>query len=269
MTFEDWLFEAGGFENPYYAGQWQFLHILTLVICVALIFGFYFIAKYAKSHEKVKNIIIWTLCGLIIFFEVASRIVYFVRKYHYNAPDMVNCTFIWILLPKPWCAISCWLLGASIFVKKKYFYGFASMSALLCSFIYFIYPGTGFNNEYIMWSNLYSIVTHALLLTTSITLLTLKFTEFKFKDLWKVAIGFAVTYTYGIFEDLVLGLYRDPLYFMPGGDIQAGILGIDWGLYIILYVILVIVYVCSFYLINDKETVKRFFNKKKQTSEDK
>ena len=56
---------------------------------------------------------------------------------------------------------------------------------------------------------------------------------------------------------------------MPGGDIQAGILGIDWGLYIILYVILVIVYVCSFYLINDKETVKRFFNKKKQTSEDK
>ena len=84
------------------------------------------------------------------------------------------------------------------------------MSALLCSFIYFIYPGTGFNNEYIMWSNLYSIVTHALLLTTSITILTLKFADFKFKDLWKVAIGFAITYAYGAFEDLVLGLYRDP-----------------------------------------------------------
>ena len=43
MTFEDWLFEASGFNNPPYQGQWKFLHILTLVICVSLIIGFYFI----------------------------------------------------------------------------------------------------------------------------------------------------------------------------------------------------------------------------------
>ena len=263
MTFEEWLFEPI-YNNPYYPGQWKFLHILTLIICISLILGFYFLVKYSKNQEKTKKIIIYTLCGLIIFFEIMSRFVYFVRKYHYNSPDMVTYTPLWIILPKPWCAISCWLLSASIFVKKKFFYGFASMCALLCSVIYFIYPGTGFTGEYIMWSNLYSIATHALLLTTSITLITLKFAEFKFKDLWKVAIGFGITYAYGLFEELVLGLYRDPLYFMPGGDIQAGILGIDWGLYFALYIILIIVYICSFHLIGDKETVKKFLNKNKQ-----
>ena len=27
MRFVDWFFEIGEFDNPYYPGQWKFLHI--------------------------------------------------------------------------------------------------------------------------------------------------------------------------------------------------------------------------------------------------
>ena len=249
MTFEDWLFEASGFSNPPYQGQWKFLHILTLVICVCLIIGFYFIVRYSKNKDKTRTIILISLVSLIALFEIASRIVYCVRLYHYHAPDMDGLNLVWIILPKPWCAISCWTLIASAIVRKKFFYNYASMSALLCSVIFFVYPGVGFNNVYIMFSNLYSIVTHALLLTTSISLITLKFTDFKYRDIWKVIICFVLTFIYGLLEIFVLKIFKDPMYFMPGGDIQEGILGIPWGLYIVLYSLLIIIFINSFYLI--------------------
>lgn len=258
MTLKDWLFETGDFANPYYPGQWKFLHILTLVICISLIIGFYFIVKYSKNKEKTKTIIITTLVSIIAFFELASRIVYCVRLYYYHVPDMEGLDLIWIILPKPWCAISCWTLIASVIVKKKFFYNYASSTALLCSLIFFAYPGVGFNNEYIMFSNLYSIVTHALLLTTSISLITLKFTDFNYKDIWKVIICYIITYIYGLLEIFVLKIFKDPMYFMPGGDIQAGILGIPWVLYIILYILLIIVFINSFYLIRlIKDKIKK------------
>ena len=93
---------------------------------------------------------------------------------------------LWIIIPKPWCAVSCWLLIACVFVKKSWFYNFASLSALLCSVIFFSYPGVGYNNEHLLFENWYSILTHALLLTMSITLIVLKFTDFRYREIWKL-----------------------------------------------------------------------------------
>ena len=263
MRFVDWFFEIGEFDNPFYQGQWKFLHILTLVICAVLIVTFALLYKYLKNKEKYRKILIITLVSIIAFFEIVIRIVYCVRKYHYNMPDMESHSLFWIIVPKPWCAIACWALIASVFVNKKFFYNYASLSALLCSVVFFSYPGVGFNNEYIMFSNLYSIVTHALLLVTSITLITCKFTDFKYKEFYKLAICFVVTFIYGLLEIYVFKTERDPMYFMPGGDIQQGILGIPWGLYITLYILLFAVYVNAFYLVDDKMTVKKLFKKHK------
>ena len=260
MSFNEWLF--GQIENPWIPKQWGFLHILTMLICVGLIISFYFLVKKVENKDKARKIIIYTLASLILFFEVASRIVYFIKRYYLNTPDMVGLNALWIILPKPWCAISCWALIASVVVNKKFFYNYASLSALLCSVIFFSYPGVGFNNQFILWDNLYSIVTHALLLTMSITLITLKFTEFKYKDIWKLIICFGLTFAYGLLEIFVLktngvSIQSDPMYFMPGGDIQQDILGISWPLYITLYIILMIIYINSFYLICDKENIKK------------
>jgi hypothetical protein len=261
MTFSQWLF--GGIDNPFKAGQWGPLHIAVLIGCVTLILGFYFVVKYAKNKERAKKIIIYFLVGAIAFFEVMIRIVYCVKLYVLDLPEMQGLTLLWIILPKPWCAVSCWSLIASVFIKKKFFYNFASLSALLCSFIFFIYPGVGFNNVHLLFENWYSILTHALLLTTSITMMTLKFTEFRYGEFWKVFLAIALVMVYALIEIYILKVQVDPMYFMPHGDIQEDILGIDYGLYLAGYISVVLIYINVPYLIQDRERVKAFFGKLK------
>ena len=79
MSFYEWLF--GQIENPWIPKQWGFLHILTMLICVGLIISFYFLVKKVENKDKARKIIIYTLASLILFFEVASRIVYFIKRY--------------------------------------------------------------------------------------------------------------------------------------------------------------------------------------------
>ena len=265
MTFSQWLF--GGIENPYVNGRWGIWHILTLVICVGCILGFRFIVKKSANPEKARSSIVYTLAGLIAFFEVMIRFVYFMKLYYFQHPDMAGTGALWILLPKPWCAISCWLLIACVFVQTPFFYNFASLSALLCAVIFFAYPGVGYNNEIILFDNLYSIVTHALLLTMSITLMVLKLTDFRYKHMGKLAICFALTYVYGLIQIYLLKIQEDPMYFMPDGDIQADILQISYGLYLFLYILLIVVYVNAFHLVGDKAAVKAFFSEKNRKPE--
>ncbi len=256
MRFTEWLF--GGINNPVTNGRWGLLHILTLVLCAACIVGFYFLAKRATDPERVKRIIVYSLAGAILFFEIMIRFVHCIKLYYYHQPEMNGVTFLWILIPKPWCAISCWALIACVFVKKAFFYNYAALSALLCSVIFFAYPGVGYNNQYILFENLYSIVTHALLLTTSITLIVFQYTEFKFKEFWKFGVSLVLTFAYGLLQIYVLKTQVDPMYFMPNGDIQ-GILGVGYGVYLFLYIALIVVYVGVFYGLGDKESVKKFF----------
>ena len=261
MTFSQWLF--GGINNPYKAGQWGPLHIGTLVVCVALIVGFYHIVKHASNREKAKRCIAFALVGAIAFFEVMIRFVYCVKLYHLHLPEMTGVTWYYIALPRPWCAVSCWALMASVFIKKPFFYNFAALSALLCSFIFFCYPGVGYNNEILLFENWYSILTHALLLTTSITFMVLKYTDFKYAHLWKTGIAFALTFVYALIQVFVLKVHVDPMYFMPNGDIQADILHMDYGLYLVLYIFLLLTYVNTAYMLGDKQTVAAFFGKVK------
>lgn len=259
MTFQQWFF--GGIDNPRVENQWGLLHILTLIVSIVCIFGLYFIVKYSKNKAKTTRCIILVLALSILFFELASRVMYVGKKYVLQQPGWEELSLLWIILPKPWCAIACWALMFAPFINKKFFYNYASLSALLCSLIFFSYPGVGFNNEYILFDNVYSIVTHALLLITSVTLITLKVTDFRYKDFWKFAVCLVATFVYGLIEIFILKIYIDPMYFMPNGDIQAGILNISYGLYLFLYVFLILFYVNAFYLIQDRQAVKVFFAK--------
>lgn len=262
MTFHDWLF--GGIENPAIKGQWGPLHIATLLICIALIVAFPLVTKRLKSVEKSRKIVIFTLAALILFFEIVRRIVQFILLSQSGASVNLAHQILEIIIPRPWCAVSCWLLIASVIVRRPFFYNFASVSALLCSVIYFAYPGVGFNNQYILFDNLYSIATHALLLTMSITLMTLGFATFRFRDLWKTVLAFALTIVYGLIEIFVLKVYSDPMYFMPNGDIQADILGIGYGLYLFLYTLLISLFILVPHLISERGAVRAFIARLKK-----
>ena len=250
MTLSEWLF--GGIENPYKAGQWGPLHIATLVTCAALILAF----SFARKNQKARKCILYSLLGAIAFFEIMIRIVHSVKLYSLHLPEMNGLTWYWILLPKPWCAVSCWALMASAFVKKPFFYNFASLSALLCSVVFFVYPGVGYNNEHLLFENWYSILTHALLLTTSITMMVLGYTEFRYSHFWKMGICFFLTFIYAFVEIFLLKIQTDPMYFMPGGDIQANILRMDYALYIVLYSLVFLIFINVPYLITRKKRNK-------------
>ncbi len=239
MTFREWIFS--NYTNPSINGQWKPLHIITLCLSIAIIV---IISIFCNKNSKRRKIALYTLVSIILFFEISRRVINVIKG---NVTDFDS--FMYCFLPRPWCAISCWLLIISPLVNKKFFYNFASMSSLLCAIIFFAYPGAGFNNKYILFENLYSISTHALLLITSIVLICLKFTDFKYhKGIYKEIIILLCVFAYAFIEIFLLKVESDPLYFMKGNDVQE-ILGFSYGLFLVVYVIFLAIYFNAFYVI--------------------
>ena len=246
MSFSDWI--NSSYPNPSIDGQWGLLHILVLILCIALIVTFALV--FRKRSLKARRIVIWILVGFILLFEIARRIIILVKM---NGGGNFN-DYLYTLLPRPWCAIACWSLIIATVFNKKFLYNFASMTSLLCAIIFFAYPSVGFNNKYILFENLYSIATHSLLLVTSITLITLKFTKFEYRTIWKEGICLAVILAYVFLEIYGFKIESDPMYFMPGNDVMD-ILGVEYSLYLVLYIIFIIVYFNVFYFIDDRKNV--------------
>lgn len=253
ISLHDWIFSVYP-PNSGINGTWGILHIITLIAVVAIIVAMPFLFR-AKS-EKTRRIVIFTIAALIFIFELSRRIINFSRGEQMDFTAVMR-TF----LPRPWCAISCWCFMASVIVNKKFFYNFTAATSFLCTLIFFAYPTVGFNNKYILFENLYSICTHALLMIGAITLITLKFTDFDYKkDVWKELICLAVTFVYAFIEIFLLKIEADPLYFMPGNEAQ-GVLGLEYPVYLVVYILFLIVYFCAFY------AVQHFVMKKKSEAQ--
>ena len=263
MSFKEWFFGGNptinpGFSNPRVNGAWGLWHILTLVFCIVSILFIAFV--FAKKSKKARTIVMWVLVGVILLFEITRRVKNIIAMCIAGGSTFND--WLYNLLPRPWCAISCWGLIIAAVFRKKFLFNIASIMALLCALIFFAYPSAGFNNLYIYeFENLYSIITHSLLLVTSISLITLKFTDFKYKNMWKDLICLAVIFVYACLEIWVLKISSDPLYFMPieGNEVME-ILGVGKALYVVIYCLFLTVFVNSFYLINDRKSV---FKKRK------
>ena len=124
------------------------------------------------------------------------------------------------------------------------------MNALLNAIIFFAYPAVGFNHKVILFENLYSITTHALLLVSSISLMTLNLTKFEIKKdfLIKEIIGLVLVIAYAFCEIFLLKIEKDPMYFMQGNDVQA-FLGVEYNLYLVIYVVFLAFYFSLFHII--------------------
>lgn len=247
MTFRDWIFSIHP-EGDSYSGQWKFPHIFTLCLCIGAILAIVFL--FRKKDEKTRNNVVRILALCILFFELARRIINITKG------EIVDFhTFLYVLLPRPWCAISCWLLIIAATFNKKTLWNFAAINALLCSVIFFAYPSAGFTHKHILFENLYSIATHALLLISSISILTLRIGDFRYKretfrdGFLKELILLVVMFAYGVLE-LLLDLSTDPLYFMPiEGNEVKDILGLGSVSYVILYSVFLCVWFNAFYII--------------------
>lgn len=259
MSFSDWI--NSSYPNPSVDGQWGLLHILTIVFCVGIIVAIALI--FRKKSLKVRKIILWILVGFILLFEIARRIINLVKL---DGSGTIN-DYLYTLLPRPWCAIACWSIIISAIFNKRFLYNFSSMTALLCALIFFAYPSVGFNNKYILFENLYSIGTHSLLLITSISLITLKFTKFEYRNIWKETICYVVILMYVFLEIYGLKIESDPMYFMPDNDVME-IFGVGYSAYLAIYIIFILVYFNIFYLIDDRKIFKKDKNDKNDKSYD-
>ena len=239
MSFLDWLYST--YPNPKVDGAWGSLHIIVLLLCISFIVASSILLK-GKS-EKLKYNILFALAMVILVFGVVRRINGFI-----NAPEYTLNRILRILLPRPGCAISCWLVILALIIKKKFFYNFASIIGILCATIFFAYPGAGFTNEIILFENLYSIVTHSLFLIISVCFITYKFADFQYKVAWKEAICLGTMLVYVFAEVYLMKIEPDPFYFLRDNDVQE-ILGIGYGLYLPLYILFIAVYFSAFYLI--------------------
>lgn len=249
MTFKQWLF--GDIQNNSIKGQWGPLHISVLIGCIGIII--LLTAIFRNKSTKPRKIVLYSLVSFLILLEVTRRVKNLISMTEFTWND-----FLYIMLPRPFCAISSFSIIFSTFTKSTNYKNFASIISLICAVIFFAYPEAGFNNEYITFEQFYSICTHALLLIISITLITLRFTKFDYRTIWKELILFAIVYAYAFLEIYVLDIASDPLYFMPNNDVQE-ILGLSYGLFLATYIAFISIFVSTYYVIT------YLYNKKKAT----
>ena len=240
MKFTEWLYST--YPNPKVDGAWGSLHITVLLLCIAWIVASSLLLR--KKSECTKRIVLWSLGAILLVLGITRRIVGFI-----TATELPLEKVLRILLPRPGCAISCWLVLIALVVNKKFFYNFASIISIICAVIFFAYPSVGFNNEYILFENLYSIVTHSCFLSMAICFITYKFTDFSYKTIWKEGICLGVMLIYTFLEIYVMKIDPDPFYFLPENEVIEVLGGMSYALYLPLYLLFIAVYINAFYLI--------------------
>ncbi len=243
MTFLDWLFSNRPEGLVLKSEPWGFLHIVVLFLSILMIILLTILLR--KKSEKVKYIAIFIIAMLLLFFELARRIINISKG---NVFDFHSALVT--LLPRPWCAISCWMIIVSAFVKKKFLYNFASITALLNAIIFFAYPDAGFKNH-IAFEEVYSIATHVLLLSGSILMITLGHTDFRYnrgkEKAWLELITLVSVFGYAFLE-IIFNIESDPLYFMPGNGV-IDVISLPYPLYLVVYIIFIFgIWPNAFYL---------------------
>lgn len=240
MTFHDWIFSIYP-PNAAINGRYGALHITTIILCVCAIA---LIACLRNRNEKSRSRIIQLLAAGIFVLEVARRIINLSRG---EISDLSGMAYV--LIPRPWCAISCWLTMYTALRRKTWLYNFSAMNSLLCALVFFAYPSVGFNHNVILFENFYSIATHSLLLVCSVSMMTLGLTNFRYdsREVRNCLVLLAGVFLYAAAE-ILLGIEPDPLYFMPGSEVQD-FLGVSYPVFLVIYVTFLSLYFNAFYLL--------------------
>lgn len=249
MSFYDWIYSnyAPNAQTVEINTRYGLLHILSVALAILACVGISFLRK---RDERTRKTVIYAVAGAILLLELARRIINFTRGGIYFQ------LALYMLLPRPWCAIACWCFIACVFVNKKFFYNFTTMIALVCTTVFIVHPNVGFDGQMLLFENIYSICTHLFLFVGAISLITLGFTDFTYvrepkcikkSAIWEL-VCLATMYAYAFFEALALKIEKDPLMFMRDNDVQK-VLSTSYGAYLVIYVLFLAFYFNAFYLV--------------------
>ena len=238
MTFHDFWTNENNPTLPKSEYLYNTRHILVLVgtvlACLILTLIFY------KKSEKAKNILFYVLASILLFFEITSRIVNLIITNDYSFENIFK-----ILVPMHICSVMVWVFIIAIFSHSKTLMAYSVIGGLIATVAFLAYPAVGLNRVYMSFTCIYSTFSHTIGFVTVILLMTLGKVHFKFKDIWKVYLCFAVMFLWGVLLDFVI---------FPGSDYMYIVndpleLNLNFP-YQILYAAVLIVYVLIFYVVD-------------------
>ena len=238
MSFLDWITNSNNPDldkSEYLFGTRHIIMLaITFILCVGLSLLF------RKRSEKSKNVLLYSLASILLFFEITTRIVNLWILDVYNVKTILD-----VLLPMHICSVMVWVIIIGIFSKSKILLNYSAIVGFLATLAFLLYPAVGINQKYMAFTNIYSTVSHMIGFTISILLMTLKRVEFKFSKIWQPYLCLIIMFTWGYLLNWVI---------FPGSDfmyMRNDPLGLELNFhYYFLYIPILIVYVLSFYVIS-------------------
>lgn len=238
MTFSDFWTDKNNPSLPkaeyLYGTRHIVVLILTLVAIIALTWIFY------KRSEKTKQTLFYVFASILLFFEIASRVVNLIIEESYTLESVVK-----ILLPMHMCSVMVWVFIIAIFTKNQCLLNFGVIGGGLATLAFLLYPAVGLNKTYMSFTCIYSTFSHMLGFITVILLMTLKRVRFEFKKIWQPFLCFGVMFGYGALLNWVIFPGSDYMY-LRNDPLE---LNLPFP-YHILYLVIIAVYISLFYIVN-------------------
>ena len=220
--------------------------VLTALACVAFSLIFY------KKSDKAKQILFYVFGSILLFFEIASRLVNIIIE-----NDLSFMRFLEIMLPMHICSVMVWVFIVGIFSKKQVLLNYGVIGGILATIAFLLYPAVGLNRVYMSFTCIYSTFSHMLGFITCILLMTLKQVKFEFKKIWQPFLCFALMFAWGAICNFLIFPGSDYMY-MVNDPLE---LGLSFP-YQILYAGIIAVYTCIFYVVNT--IIRKVKNKKEK-----
>lgn len=255
MSFRDFWTNENNPSLPKSEYLYGTRHILVLVATLVACIVFTWI--FCKRSDRAKKILFRVFASILLFFEIASRVVNLIIAESYTLESVMK-----ILLPMHICSVMVWVFIIAIFTQKKFLLNFSVLGGVLATIAFLLYPAVGLNKTYITFTCFYSIFSHMLGFITCILLMTLGQVKFEFKKIWQPIVCFAIMFGWGVLLDWVIFPGEDYMY-LRNDPLE---LGLSFP-YQLLYLGIILVYITMFYLVDFiKDKIK---NKRLQRATDK
>lgn len=237
MSFKEFWTNENNPSLPKSEYLYNARHIICLVIVVLASIVLSII--FRNKSDRAKKILFYVFGGLFLFFEISSRVVNLIIETNYTAESVFK-----ILLPMHICSVMVWVFIVAIFSRVQFLIDYSVIGGIIATLAFLLYPAVGLNRVYMSFTCLYSTISHMLGFICCILLMTLGIAKFEWKKIWQPLVCFAVMFCWGALLNFVI---------FPGSDYMYMIndpLELKLGFpYQILYVLIIVIYTCLYYLI--------------------
>lgn len=237
MTFKDFWTND---NNPMLKEESSVLATRQLICWIVVIIAAVLLTiMLSKKSQKARQIVMYIFAGILLFFEIASRVVDL-----FITPNLTLEKVVKILLPLEICSVVVWAFIIAIFIKKQFMYEFCAIAGLFATTLFLLFPAVGINRTYMTFTCIYSTVSHMIGFICAILMMTFGYCKFEFKKIWHVYLCFAVMFLWGALFDLLIFPGSNYMYLVED-PLEAGMA----FPYQITYGFIIALYILSFYVI--------------------